>query len=401
MSNRWPLKRLGDLAIVQSGGTPLRSITQYWESGSIPWYSSGELNSLLTTTPERHITSGGLSNSNAKLFPKGSLLIGMYDTAALKMSILDRDATFNQAIAGVKPDPKFDLIYVMHAINSIKPILLNERRGVRQKNLSLEKIKDISIPFPPLSEQKRIVAILDGAFSGIARAKEIAEKNLVNTRQIFESYLNNIFMHPGNDWQFCSLEDNVRFIDYRGRTPEKTDKGVRLITAKNVKLGYLQYAPEEFIAAENYKAWMTRGIPNYGDIIFTTEAPLANVAQIETNEKLAFAQRIIVMQPQKEILEQAFLKYLLLSSPIRKKIIEKGTGATVQGIKSRLLKKVEICFPKSLSKQKDIVVRLNSLRTHVSELENVYTKKILGLDEFKNSLLHQAFSGALTKGFAS
>ena len=90
---------------------------------------------------------------------------------------------------------------------------------------------------------------------------------------------------------------------------------------------------------------MTRGIPNFGDVIFTTEAPLANVAQINTEEKLAFAQRIIVMQPHSNKINQTFLKYLLLSNPIRNKILEKGTGATVQGIKSRLLKKIEIYFP--------------------------------------------------------
>jgi type I restriction enzyme S subunit len=97
-------------------------------------------------------------------------------------------------------------------------------------------------------------------------------------------------------WEECNLEDYIKLIDYRGRTPVKTESGIRLITAKNVKLGYLQLEPQEFIAADNYDSWMSRGIPNVGDVIFTTEAPLANVAQIDTSEKLAFAQRIIVMQ---------------------------------------------------------------------------------------------------------
>ena len=113
-------------------------------------------------------------------------------------------------------------------------------------------------------------------------------------------------------WEQCNLEDYIKLIDYRGRTPVKTETGVRLITAKNVKLGYLQFEPEEFINPDSYDSWMTRGIPNLGDVIFTTEAPLANVAQISTNEKLAFAQRIIVMQPHSNKIDQTFLKYLLL-----------------------------------------------------------------------------------------
>ena len=92
-----------------------------------------------------------------KLFPEGSLLIGMYDTAALKMSILDRGATFNQAIAGVKPSRNINLLFIFYSINAMKSELLNQRRGVRQKNLSLKKIKDFIISFPSLDVQKRVV----------------------------------------------------------------------------------------------------------------------------------------------------------------------------------------------------------------------------------------------------
>jgi type I restriction enzyme S subunit len=155
----WVARRLGDLAEIQSGGTPLVSKREYW-CGSIPWYSSGELNTTFTADPVRHITSAGLSNSNAKLFPKGSLLIGMYDTAALKMSILDREGAFNQAIAGIRPNEKIDLEFVLHAINARKPELLLERRGVRQKNLSLGKIKDVMIPVPIPAEQRAVASRL-------------------------------------------------------------------------------------------------------------------------------------------------------------------------------------------------------------------------------------------------
>lgn len=159
-------------------------------------------------------------------------------------------------------------------------------------------------------------------------------------------------------WETCNLEDYIRLIDYRGRTPVKTETGIRLITAKNVKFGYLQIEPQEFINPDTYDSWMNRGIPNYGDVIFTTEAPLANVAQLDTNEKVAFAQRIIVMQPQKNKIDQTFLKYLLLSDSVRNKILAKGTGATVQGIKSSLLKKIQLQIP-SLFEQHRIVAILD------------------------------------------
>ena len=156
----WPLKALGDISYVKSGGTPSKSRKEYW-SGSIPWYSSGELNNRFTKAPNKFITEEGLAGSNAKIFPTGSLLIGMYDTAAMKMSILDRDASFNQAIAGVMPGPHFSIEFLQLVLKWMKPRLMHERRGTRQKNLSLIKIKGIQVPQPPLEEQERLVSKLN------------------------------------------------------------------------------------------------------------------------------------------------------------------------------------------------------------------------------------------------
>jgi type I restriction enzyme S subunit len=155
-------------------------------------------------------------------------------------------------------------------------------------------------------------------------------------------------------WQTKQLGELCRFIDYRGKTPEKTARGLRLITAKNVKMGYLQETPMEFVAPESYDSWMTRGIPKMGDVLFTTEAPLANVAQLDTDEKVVFAQRIIVLQPAANIIDSTFLKYLLLSDVAQDRIVEQGTGATVQGIKASLLRTIPIEFP-PLAEQQRIV----------------------------------------------
>lgn len=188
----WEEKTLGEIAYVKSGGTPLRHKTEYWK-GDIAWYSSGELNNLYTTAPERHINELAIENSNAKLFPQGSLLIGMYDTAALKMSVLDRDAAFNQAIAGVKPNPEIDLIFILHAINSIKPDILNLRRGVRQKNLSLQKIKNISISIPPLKVQQTVVRQLDALRAETQNLEAVYQKKIADLEELKKSILQKAF----------------------------------------------------------------------------------------------------------------------------------------------------------------------------------------------------------------
>lgn len=189
----WEEKTLGEVAFVKSGGTPSRAKKEYWE-GNIAWYSSGELNELYTKDPERNINELAINNSNAKIFPKGSLLIGMYDTAALKMSIIDRDATFNQAIAGVKPNEKIDLIFILHSINSIKPDLLNLRRGVRQKNLSLEKIKNIPIFLPTINEQKAIVQKLDALSTETKKLEAIYQQKINDLEELKKSILQKAFI---------------------------------------------------------------------------------------------------------------------------------------------------------------------------------------------------------------
>ena len=163
----WKRIKVKDLGRVQSGGTPSIPKKEYW-GGDVEWFSSGELNDLYTLSSTRKITFEGIKNSNAKIFPANSLLIGMYDTAAMKMSLLSKPATFNQAIVGIEPTQKINMIFLYYALTFIKPYVLSLRRGVRQKNLSLAKIKELSIQFPKVDIQLRVSKRLD-LFKGLSR----------------------------------------------------------------------------------------------------------------------------------------------------------------------------------------------------------------------------------------
>ena len=149
-----------------------------------------------------------------------------------------------------------------------------------------------------------------------------------------------------------TLGEVCKFIDYRGKTPPKTNQGIPLITAKIVKNGFVQ-EPTEFIDENLYDSWMRRGIPKKGDVIFTTEAPLGEVAQIKTDKKLAFAQRIIILEPNDEILDSSYLFYALQDFTLKSKILVRESGTTVSGIKAQELKKVIIDLP-SLKQQRNI-----------------------------------------------
>ncbi len=297
----------------------------------------------------------------------------------------------------LQPKPGLDYRFVFYFLFTEEFMVEMEalQKGASYPAVTDAEVRAQKISFPPLAEQQRIVGLLDEAFEGIATAKANAEKNLQNARALFESHLQSVFSQRGKGWVDSTIGQCIRFIDYRGKTPVKTDSGIRLITAKNVKMGFLQEAPMEFIAAKDYQSWMTRGIPKMGDVLFTTEAPLANVAQLDTAEKVAFAQRVIIMQPDKVRLDSTFLKYLLLSAPVQQRIRAQGTGATVQGIKASLLKLIEISFPKDLTIQQEIVTKLDALNQETQRLASLYTRKLAALEALKKSLLHQAFSGEL------
>jgi type I restriction enzyme S subunit len=267
--------------------------------------------------------------------------------------------------------------------------------GATMIHVSKKSMDARPIPLPPLEEQKQIVAVLDAAFEGLTRARTHVETNLQNARELFESVLQHSFSHT-ESWETAELNEHVKFVDYRGKTPPKRPQGVRLITAKNVKRGYIQRNPEEFIDADAYEGWMTRGFPEKGDVLFTTEAPLANVAQLDTDEKVVIGQRLITMKANKRILDCEFLGFALMSPQMREKIISQGTGATVLGIKAKLLKVIPLHFPKSLAEQRDIAKRCREASANMDGLQSIFNKKLQDLDDLRQSLLQKAFAGELT-----
>ncbi len=155
------------------------------------------------------------------------------------------------------------------------------------------------------------------------------------------------------------LEDCLdALIDYRGKTPRKTDFGIPLITAKVVKSGRIE-TPNEFIAEEDYGAWMTRGYPQIGDVVLTTEAPLGEVAPIKFLP-VALAQRVVTLRGKRGLLDSGYLLYLMQSKEIQAKLVGRSSGTTVIGIKQSELRKIEVALP-PISEQRAIAHILSTL----------------------------------------
>lgn len=161
---KFPLTRLGTLGDWQSGGTPSRKNPDYFR-GSIPWYSSGELNDIFISDSNEYISEIAVKESSTKIIPVRCLLLGMYDSAALKSSITTNESSCNQAIAFAKLDEnKANIIYVYHCIQYGKNHYKKNQRGVRQKNLNLSMIKSLQIPIPKINDQNEFEKIFNKSF---------------------------------------------------------------------------------------------------------------------------------------------------------------------------------------------------------------------------------------------
>jgi type I restriction enzyme S subunit len=253
-------------------------------------------------------------------------------------------------------------------------------------------LKRTFFPLPPLEEQRRIAAILDKA-DGVRRKRKeairLTEELLKSTfLEMFGDSERNFREHYGQDC-FLPLEKCIeRFIDYRGKTPTKGNSGVPLITAKIIKNGRIQ-PPNEFIARENYDSWMRRGLPQLGDVLFTTEAPLGEVAQVDDPD-IALAQRVLLMRGKSNILDNTYLFGTLQSSFVRDQIERRSTGSTVKGIRQKELRKVVIPIP-------PIVLQRKYASFAVSQQKCTDRQKLLfkESENLFNSLLQRAFRGEL------
>ncbi len=197
------------------------------------------------------------------------------------------------------------------------------------------------------------------------------------------------FSEFSGEWESSALIGLLdKVIDYRGIAPPKSPQGVTLITAKNIRQGHLDFNIQEFVATEDYDDWMTRGIPERGDILFTTEAPLGNVCMFPEKGVFALGQRTITLRTKKNINDGQFLFHLLQAPKSQAIIVKKSTGTTAKGIKSSEFKKLNFNVPAYKEQQK--------IATFLSTVD-----KKLGHLRRKNALLETYKRGIMQKIFPS
>ena len=192
----WRQVRLGDVAEVDTGGTPNRSRPEYWD-GQIPWMASGQINQRRVMTTVERITWEGLKNSNAKLFPSGTVMVAMNGQGATrgKACVLGIEASCNQSLAAICSRQQTKNGFLFHVLDSAYH-LLRSLTGDGRAGLNLELIRGFSFLLPPLREQRAIAAVLDTIDDAIEGTKAV----IAATEQLRESLLHQLLTRGVPGW---------------------------------------------------------------------------------------------------------------------------------------------------------------------------------------------------------
>lgn len=378
----WEQRKLGTLCSLITKGTTPKDKSGNGEVNFIKVENIDIDNGEITSTSKISIAEheGYLKRSKLK---ENDILFSIAGTlgrvSVVKSSILP--ANTNQALAILRINegyiPYLTTVLKGQAVEDF--IRRNPTIGA-QPNLSLEQVNNLDISYPNYDEQVRIGQY----FSNLDHLITLHQRECDQLKELKKSMLKKMFPRDESSipevrfagftdaWEQRKLIDLCDYVDYRGKTPNKSDSGIFLVTAKNVKDGYIDYdVSKEYIPEDKYEEVMRRGKPKIGDVLITTEAPCGNVAQVN-KPNIALAQRIIKYRGHNQVIDNTYLKYYLLSPFFQNILNMKSSGGTVQGIKGSVLHQQKISFTKYTEQLKigQCLDSLDSLITlHQRELE--------------------------------
>jgi type I restriction enzyme S subunit len=302
----------------------------------------------------------------------------------------------NQGCKGLVPGNQLQHKFLYYYLSSILDLLNSLGTGATFKELSGGKLKEVPIPFPPLPEQQRIVRLLDEAFDRIATAKANAEKNLQNTRKLFENYLEAIFRQRGEGWVDAKLGDVCNKItDGTHITPTYTKEGVPFLSVKNLTKGFIDLSDTRFISPKEHTYLTRNNKPMRDDILYTKVGTTGIAKVIDVDDEFSIFVSVALLKPEHEIIFNFYLEHFLNAPFAREQAQKRTRGMANKNLVITDIKEIDIHFPIALNKQHAIVAKIDALHTETHRLESIYKRKLAALAELKKSLLHHAFNGEL------
>ena len=410
----WEVKRLKYLFLVVNGSTPKSEEPNYWD-GDIPWVTPddlGELASRELANPRRYISEAGYRSCGTTMVPVGSLVLSTRAPIG-HLAIAGVNLCTNQGCRSLVFRNRSDQHYFYYELLASRSELESLGQGSTFKELAKTKLESIPFVEPLLEEQRTIAAFLDRETAKIdalvAKKERLIEllqgkRTALITRAVTKGLDPNVPMKDSGvmslgeipaHWSVLHLRRVIqKFVDYRGKTPEKTPSGVRLVTAKNIKHQMIDFSlSEEFIPEDLYDQWMVRGRPERGDVLVTTEAPLGESAQID-DPNIALAQRIILLKANKAKITNDYLKYHFAGDSGRSELWSKATGSTALGIKASHLKSTLVVVP-PLAEQEDIASYVDAETANIDAMISKIRAGIDRLKEFRTALISAAVTGRI------
>jgi type I restriction enzyme, S subunit len=400
MKEGWEIKKLGDVCEVIGGGTPSKVNSKFY-NGNIFWATVRDMKGDIIRDTEHKITEEAVKNSSTNIIPRGNVIIATR-VGLGKTCLIENDTAINQDLRGIIPRKNSVVFtgFLFQWFKSISHFIVKEGTGATVQGVKLPFIKDLPIPLPPLPEQKRIVATLDKAFAALAKAKENAEQNLKNAKELFESYLQEVFENKGEGWEFTKLKHNIDLLTgFAFKSKYYTDKeeDVLLLRGDNIMQGEFRWKDAKRWKISEYYKFEKYQLQEH-DIVLAMDRPWVNAglkcARVsKTDLPSLLVQRTACLRNNSKI-NNSFLYYLIKSKGFMDYLLDVQMGIGVPHISGKQIFNFTFNRP-SINKQKIIVKKLNALSDKTNKLEAIYQQKIADLEELQKSILQKAFNGEL------
>lgn len=366
--------RLGDIAQTAQGGKLKLSGKHFVEIG-YPAYGAGGLNGLLEVAE----------------FDEPGIVLSSIGARCGKCFLAEGQWTSMANTRLIFPDlERVDIRFLWYQLNDEERW---PRSGAAQPFIRPADVKDHQVFLPALEEQRRIVAVLDEAFDGLARARENTEANLASARELFENALSNVLHTKGRDWPDVTLGEVYDVRDGTHDSPKYQTQGWPLITSKNLARTGLHFEKVKFISERDFEAINKRSKVDRGDVLFAMIGTIGNPTLIELEPD--FAIKNVALFKMKNGRQGALLRHVLNSKGIKEAMLADAKGTTQKFVGLGYLRAFKLKLPPP-EQEAEVLSLLDRWESGVNDLEKRYSDQVNDLDHLRQSLLQKAFAGDLT-----
>ena len=334
---------IGEVVDFIGGGTPSRDVDNYW-NGDIPWASVKDFKGPSIDSTLESITHDGLSASSSALIPAGHVI--MPTRMALgKAAINSIDVAINQDLKALKPKTMIDTRYLLHAILSRAKEIQSHGKGATVQGITIERLRAIQIPLPPLEEQRRTAAILD-------KAQDLSLRTRLSNQlasSLIESEMIQRFDRPGRLQSQSTLltlvDAGVTVIDCPHSTPQWTEDGKICLRTSNLGKGDWIWQDTRHISDDDFLERSRRAPVEPGDIILSREGTVGIAAIVTSDMEVCMGQRLVQLKLDTRRLMPEYLLAQLLYLLKPQRISHAMTGSTSKHINVKDLRELKVQCP--------------------------------------------------------